>query len=459
VGIPKAVIVGRPNVGKSSLFNWLVGQRIAIVDPTAGVTRDRVSFIFNLDDRQVELVDTGGMGIEDHDGLTADVERQIKLAMDDADAVIFVLDAQTGVLPLDRLVDERVRRLGKPVLQVANKCDHDKLRVQAQAECSVLGRQPVFTSAAHNLGREEFWNALLPLLPKSDAPPAEVAMKLAVVGKRNAGKSTFINTLAGAERVIVSEIPGTTRDSVDVRFERQGKTFIAIDTAGVRRQSSLANAIEFYSHSRALRTVRRADVVLLFIDAMTPASAVDQKLAKAIAEFHKPCILVVNKWDLAKDRHTDDYAKHLDDVLGGLRYAPKAFITAQTGKNVQAVLDLAWTLFKQSRTRASTADVNKALGEALALRSPPMRGSRTIRLTYATQADVQPPTIVVFCNAPELVDPSYKRFLLSMFRDKLPFGEVPIQVLYRRRGEGLPNPGRQEKDDEPAAAPDDLPEE
>src|SRR5262245_10052962 len=265
--LPIVAIVGRPNVGKSSLFNCLAGRRISIVDPTAGVTRDRVSTLVQAHDRYFELVDTGGIGIEDRDNLTSDVEHQIQIAIDEAQFILFVVDIRTGIAPLDEEVSRRLRQTSKPVLLVANKCDSRELAPLA-AEFFRLGRgKAVCVSAAHKLGRDELLDEIMARLPEPQAEdtPRDVAMKLAIVGRRNTGKSTFINCLAQAQRMIVSEVPGTTRDSVDVRFERDGKVFIAIDTAGVRRKKSVASDIEFYSLARAQRSIRRADVVLLFL--------------------------------------------------------------------------------------------------------------------------------------------------------------------------------------------------
>ncbi len=451
MAIPKAVIVGRPNVGKSSLFNWLVGQRIAIVDPTAGVTRDRVSFILEYDGQHVEIMDTGGMGIEDIDGLTKDVERQISIALTEADVVLYAVDALAGRLPLDQLVEERVRRLGKPTLMVCNKCDHERGRLAAEAEFGDRGWPVVYVSAAHSRGRDEFWAAFLPMLEK-ETVVAPVEMKLAVVGKRNAGKSTFINSLAGTERVIVSEVAGTTRDSVDIRFDWNGRVLVAIDTAGLRKKSSLGSSVEFYAYSRAERTIRRADVVLLFIDATEETSQVDRKLAGFIALESKPCAIVVNKWDLAGNRTTKEFSDMLSFDFPTLRQAARIFITAKTGRNVARTVDLAWRLHQQARTRVGTGVLNRVLKDALAKQSPPFQGGRALKVFYATQASITPPTIVIFCNDPKLVVPVYRRYLMNYFRDHSPFREVPIKMLFRRRDGGLPGDPEHHADFVPGAA-------
>ena len=269
MGVPQIAIVGRPNVGKSSLFNWLVGKRIAIVDPTAGVTRDRVTHLLELNHRFVELVDTGGIGIEDCDSLTEHIEEQIQAAIDSATLILFVVDTRDGLLPLDQDVSKRLRYVNVPVICVANKADHRRLDSQAD-EFYQFGRKVITVSALENRGKDELVEAILEKLPPpeiGDAPPEEGVMKVAIVGRRNTGKSTLVNTLAKADRVIVSEVPGTTRDSIDVRYEMDGKSFIAIDTPGFRRNKSVVTDIDFYSTHRAQRAVRRADVVLMFFDA------------------------------------------------------------------------------------------------------------------------------------------------------------------------------------------------
>jgi GTP-binding protein len=435
VSIPVVAIVGRPNVGKSSLFNWLAGRRIAIVDPTAGVTRDRVSTLLKLGDRFVELCDTGGMGIEDSDNLTPDIERQIQTAIDQAHVVLHVVDGRAGLVPLDEEVAARLRYVTKPVVCVANKCDTPEIDANT-AEFYKLGRgKLVCVSAQQNRGRDELLKILQERLPAPEEleTPADVAMKLAIVGRRNTGKSTFINSLAQSERMIVSEVPGTTRDSVDVRFERDGKVFVAIDTAGVRKKKSLANDIEFYSLARAERSVRRADVVLLFFDAQQRISRVDKQLAEYILDQHKPAIFVVNKWDLMLPRPTGKMGDYIRATFPSLAHVPIAFITAKAGKNVQQVLNLAQALHKQAGARVSTGDLNRVLREAMERNPPPLRQNRRAKVYYATQVAANPPTIVLFTNGPELFDNTYLRYLLKTFRDQLPFAEVAIKLHLRAK--------------------------
>jgi GTP-binding protein len=423
-------------VGKSSVFNWLAGRRIAIVDPTAGVTRDRISTVISVGDRFVELIDTGGMGIEDSQNLTPQVERQIEAALDQADVVLFVVDGRAGLMPLDEEVAARLRYVTKPMLCVANKCDTEQIDPQA-AEFYKLGRgKLVCVSAQQNRGRDEVLELIAERLPEpgaDDKPPEEVALKLAIVGRRNTGKSTFINCLAESERMIVSEVPGTTRDSVDVRFSRDGLTFIAIDTAGVRKRTSITGDIEFYSIARAERSVRRADVVLLFFDARLRISKVDKQLADYVLEQHKPAIFVINKWDLMLPMPTGRMAQYFRATFPSLDFVPMAFITAKQNKNVHAVLNLAQNLHKQASERVSTADLNRVLRDAVQASPPPMRMNRRPKVYYGTQVGANPPTIVLFTNGPSLFDNTYQRYLLTAIRDQLAFREVPIKLYLRHK--------------------------
>lgn len=434
---PVVAIVGRPNVGKSSLFNALAGKRIAIVEPTAGVTRDRVSTVVKSDDGPFELIDTGGIGIDDVDDLTDQIERQIELAINKAHLILFVLDGRSGLAPLDEEVVKRLRTIDKPVLYVINKCDTQEIEQQVADFYRLGGNALVMVSAQQRRGLQELVKAIHGKLPKDieSSPDADVHMKLAIVGRRNTGKSTFINSLAEAERMIVSEVPGTTRDSVDVHFERDGRHFIAIDTAGVRKRKSLANDIEFYSLARAQRSIRRADVVLLVLDASQRISKVDKQLAEYIFEQHKPAIFVVNKWDLLRPRPTGDFTDYLKKIFPNLDYVPIAYITASKGKNVYAVLNLAQSLYKQVIHRVNTGDLNRVIRQAVADNPPPMRFNRRPKINYATQVDANPPTIVLFTNGPELFDLTYRRFLMKTIRDNLPFAEVPLKLYLRKKSQ------------------------
>ncbi len=434
--IPQIVIVGRPNVGKSSLFNWLVEKRIAIEDPTAGVTRDRLVQRIELDGRVVELVDTGGMGFDDPDGLTAQIDRQIESGLAHAAVVLFVVDVRTGLVAADLEVGKRVRKAGCPVLLVANKADSPGLDPQAHEFASLGYGPPLIVSAREHRNRGPLVDAIVERLPPPTDEPesAELPeMKLAMVGRRNVGKSTFVNALAHEERVITSPVAGTTRDSVDVRFEVDGRSFLAIDTPGLRRAKSRTTDIDFYSTHRAQRSIRRADVVLLFFDATEPIGKVDKQLAETITEEAKPVVFVVNKWDLyAADVKKREWAEYLRDTFRTMPWAPVAFVTATQGRNVKAVIDTAQRLYRQSRERASTSRLNTVLRQAVEANQPPAdtRG-RPVRLYFATQVEVAPPTIVISSSAPRSVSDPYRRYLLNAFRKELPYREVPIRLYVR----------------------------
>lgn len=439
MALPVVAIIGRPNVGKSSLLNALAGQMISIVEPTAGVTRDRVSTIIGRDDHYFELVDTGGYGIVDSDQLSDHIEQQIVQAMESADLVLFMVDIRDGVVPLDETIAQLLRKHNLDVIGVANKADTAKM-FPAAGEFSRLGFGEFrCISAKNNLNKSVLLDEIFEKFESSErGEPAKPVMKIAMVGKRNAGKSTLVNAMVGADRVIVSETPGTTRDAVDVRFEKDGKTIVVIDTAGIRKKNKMADSIEFYSYVRATRSMHRADVVLFMVDATLPLSQVDKKLARFMAEEHKSCIIVVNKWDLAKESAaTEDYEEYLTKVLPGLKYAPLAFTTASDGKNVQSVLDLATEIFKQTTTWIPTAKLNKAFEIIKEERITAARRSTKgwPKIYYATQIAVNPVTILMFVNQPELFEENYRRFIVNRLRSMLPVEEVPIRLLARRHRE------------------------
>jgi GTP-binding protein len=469
---PVIAIVGRPNVGKSSLLNALVGKRISIVQDMPGVTRDRVSTPLQIDGKWVELVDTGGYGFQDEHGLTEHIKHQIELAMGRADVVMLLVDCQAGLTGGDEQIAALLRRQSIRTILVANKADGPKADL-ALGEFARLGLgTPIGVSALNARNLDQVVDAIRQSVDLEDAPTEIPApqMMMAIVGKRNAGKSTLVNAIAeaydeGADRVIVSEVPGTTRDSVDVRFEKDNKTLVVIDTAGVRKKQQMVSTdIEYYSFHRAQRSIRRADVVLMLIDGSEHISEPDKKLAQYIAEQYKPVILVVNKWDLvlegakrqAEEKKVDfsdellmqEFAEYLGQELRHVDYAPMMFITAKEGRNVQKLLDLAQHLFKQANTRIGTGELNRAVKQIFAERTPSTPRGERVRVYYATQADVAPPTIVLFVNAPDKVSESYQRFMINRFRELLPYDEVPIKLVLRGRVRGT-------HDDEIAGAGDD----
>lgn len=434
MALPVVAIIGRPNVGKSSLFNALAGEMISIVEPTAGVTRDRVSTIIGRDDKYFELIDTGGYGIVDAQQLSEHIEQQILTAIESANIVLFMVDIREGIVPLDEKIAQLLRKGKLEVIGVANKADDAKM-FPAAGEFSKLGfGEFICVSVTNNLNKQVLLERIFKRLSGSESDrPAAPVMKIAIVGKQNVGKSTMVNAIVGSERVIVSETPGTTRDAIDVRFEKDGKTIVVIDTAGIRKKSKMAD-IEFYSFVRATKSIQRADVVLFLIDATAEISDVDKKIARFIADEHKSCIIVINKWDLAKGTTvTGSYEDYLTKLLPGLKYAPIAFTTATETRNVQSVLDLAAEVFKQTTTWITTGRLNKAF-EAIkteSMSAGKRGGGGHPKIYYATQVAVNPVTILMFVNKPELFDENHRRFIIGRLRELLPISEVPIKLLAR----------------------------
>ncbi len=438
MSLPTIAIVGRPNVGKSSYLNAVVGRRISIVEPTPGVTRDRISVEVEHGDRRALLVDTGGIGVVDEMRLDEDIESQIEIALHLADVIIFVVDGREGVTPLDQKVSRRLRKLQKPVVLGVNKLDHPGKDILA-AEFFRLGMgDPVAFSAQEGLGVMHLLDKAFKLLPEPEGMAdfgfdPEVP-RIALVGKRNVGKSTFINKVAAADRVIVSDIAGTTRDAVDVPVEYKGRKFIAIDTAGIMKKNRVRNSVDFYSQARSEAAIRRADIVLFLIDPATDLSQVDKKIGMQVADQAKPCVLVVNKWDTAKERiSTAEYMTYLEARLPGLHFAPVVFISALDGFNVDKAIDVAFDLHQQAQLRVSTGELNRVVEAAYERRRPGGKTGFKAKIYYATQVDRSPPTFVIFVNDPSLFPGNYQRYIENRLRDAFKFDEIPVQVFFRGR--------------------------
>lgn len=448
--LPQVSIVGRPNVGKSSIFNWLVGRRLAIVDDMAGVTRDRMKHLIENEGRYFEIVDTGGIGINDVDELDKEIEQQIEIGIQGADVLLFVVDAKDGMIGLDQKVSQRLRSLNKPVILVANKCDGENWEINANDFFQMGFGKPVVCSAKNNRRKDLLMTAIMDNLPsQQDIDKKELEhpeMKFVLVGRRNVGKSTLVNTLVNDERMIVSEVAGTTRDSVDVRFELDGKTMVAIDTPGLRRGKSVRTDIDFYGTHRAHRSIRHADVTLMMFDCSKRISKVDRQLVHYIEQNQKPCIFVVNKWDLmAEHMPTERWADYLNDNFTSLWNVPIAFVTGMTGKNCKRLLNHAQMLYRQSRSRISTPKLNRIIKEALIRHPPPMASNkRRPKIFYAAQIGIEPPTIMLKCNNPAAFAKTYQKYLLGVLRDSLDFGEVPIRLVLEKRSSVDPNQEIQE---------------
>lgn len=485
--------------------------KVSIVDPTPGVTRDRVAVVVGLDGprgqhdpiKQVEVIDTGGFGVYTAEGarydevgadlatLTDEVEAQIAAAVADADVILFAVDCQAGITPADEQIARLLREgklgaagnegrripglkrgktgeragvgkkgkagVGERVKIVATKCDGPRWEAHAH-ELSALGfGEPLLVSAKNNYFRREFLEELYELTPTARAEEGEgrADLKLAIIGKRNAGKSTLVNTLAGEPRMIVSEIAGTTRDAVDVRFEFEGKSLIAIDTAGLRRRRSFQNMVEHWAYDRAVLAVERADVILLLLDATVAVSQVDEHLAQLASKSFKPVAIVVNKWDLVEGTRGADgkpvtvksYELYLRRELRGLTYAPISFISGADGTNVRETVELAFELHQQASTRVTTGKLNRLVREIVTRQGPSDEVGSHAKVYFVAQTNVLPPTITLVVNKPELFRPNYQRFLLNRFREELPFAEVPIRLVIRAR--------RRREDDMPIIGADD----
>ena len=458
--LPQIAIVGRPNVGKSSLLNRLARKRISIVAAEPGVTRDRVSAIIEVDSPQdrpretparlVEVVDTGGFGAytalgkrfddvgADLATLSPDIEAQIAIAAEQADLILLVVDVQEGLSSLDTSIATLLRHngLAGKVLLVANKTDSAEWLAEGAA-AAVLGfGEPTGVSATSGFGvaglLAAIWHRLPP--PEAARERTDDEIKIAIVAKRNAGKSSLINALAGEPRVIVSEIAGTTRDSIDVRFEMAGRRMLAIDTAGVRKRKSFAHDIELYAYHRMLASIRRADVVVLMIDATVEVSQVDKKLTLELQALHKPTVIAVNKWDLVEDRvKTGDYLEYLTEQLRGLSYAPIVFLSATAGKGLRDLVAMVFNLYQQAGHFETTGRLNQVIESILRRRGPSPRLGRQAKVYYVSQIDAHPPTIALVVNDPLLFEGPYERYLLNRLREELPYSEVPIRLLFRAR--------------------------
>ena len=434
-----AAIVGRPNVGKSTLFNKLIGQRLSIVEDTPGVTRDRIYGKAEWRDQSFMLVDTGGIEPESKDIILSQMREQAQLAIDSANVIIFVVDITTGITANDESVAAMLLKSGKPVVLCVNKCDSIGEPPPELYEFYNLGLgEPIAVSSVHGHGTGDLLDAVLDNMPDDDGEDYDDAIiKVAVIGRPNAGKSSLINKIAGEQRVIVSDIAGTTRDAIDTVIERDGEKYVFIDTAGIRRKSKVTESVEHFSVLRAYMAVDRADVCVIMIDANEGFAEQDSKVAGYAHDQGKACVIAVNKWDsIEKDEKTmNEFRKKLEVDFSFMSYAPFVFISALTGQRIDKLFELIKYTAEQNARRITTGMLNDLLNYATSRVQPPSDKGKRLKIYYMTQASTKPPTFVVFCNNRELFHYSYQRYLENQIREAFSLDATPIKMVIRERGD------------------------
>lgn len=440
---PVVAVVGRPNVGKSTLFNKLIGKRLSIVDDTPGVTRDRIYGDCEWTGRSILLVDTGGIEPKTDDVILSKMRLQAELAIDTAEVIIFVVDMKTGMTAADMEIASMLQRSGKPIVLCVNKCDSLGDNPPEFYEFYNLGLgDPVAVSAAHGHGTGDLLDAVYEHLePDSGEEEESDSVSVALIGKPNVGKSSLINRVSGDERSIVSDIAGTTRDAIDTPVENEYGKYVFIDTAGLRRKSRVEDAIEKYSILRAKMAVERADVCVIMIDATEGFTEQDSKVAGIALDQGKACIIAVNKWDaVEKDGKTmDSFRKDLARDFSFMSYAPVIFISAKTGQRVDKLYELINYVYQQNNMRISTGMLNDLLADATARVQPPSDKGKRLKIYYMTQASTCPPTFVCFCNRKELFHFSYQRYLENQIRSTFGLEGTPVRFYIRERGDGKTN--------------------
>jgi len=435
---PIVAIVGRPNVGKSTLFNKLVGDRVAIVDDQPGVTRDRLYRETEWTGTEFVLVDTGGLEPRNNDFMMTKIKQQAEVAMNEADVILFIVDGKAGITALDEEIAYILRKKNKPVLLVVNKIDNFLREQENVYEFWGLGFEDLIAvSGEHKVNLGDMLDVVVDKINTIEFPEEPEGLKMAIIGKPNAGKSSLVNKLTGEERTIVSNIAGTTRDAIDTSFTHNGQKYVLIDTAGIRRKSKVEESLEYYSVLRAIKTIKRAEVCLLMIDGKEGLSEQDKRIAGIAHEEKKPIIIVINKWD-AVEKETGtmkNMINHLRLELPFLSYAPIEFVSALTGQRTIRLLGHADLVFEEYNKRISTGLLNQILAEALILNAPPTRKGRAVKINYITQATSAPPRFVLFCNYPELLHFSYIRYIENKFRESFGFEGCPIEFIVKRKGD------------------------
>ncbi len=436
---PIVAIVGKPNVGKSRFFNYVVGQRISIVEDTPGVTRDRVYADTSWKDREFTLIDTGGIEPESEDIILSQMREQANIAIEVADVILFITDIRQGVTAADSEIAIMLKKAKKPIILVCNKADNYGEPPAELYEFYNLGLgDPHPISAANAIGIGDLLDEIYSKLPpKKDDENIEEEIKVAIIGKPNVGKSSLLNRILGEQRSIVSNIAGTTRDAIDSKFENEHGKYIFIDTAGIRRKSKVNEAIEKFSIMRTLLAIERSDVCLVLIDATEGVTDQDAKILGEAHEAGKGIIIVVNKWDaIEKDNNTlENYKKEIYNKISYATYAPIIFISAETGQRVNKLFSLINEVNKQNSLRISTSVINEVINEATLVVQPPTDKGRRLKILYGTQATIRPPTFVIFVNNKELFHFSYQRYLINCFRNNFGLEGTPVRLIIREKGE------------------------
>ena len=440
MGKPIVAIVGRPNVGKSTLFNIFANSRISIVEDTPGVTRDRLYADTEWLDNEFMMVDTGGIEIMNTDKIAVSIRQQAQIAIAEADVILFVCDARAGITHEDAEVAKMLRQSKKPIVLAINKADSPKQEMEIFEFYNLGIGEPIPVSAANHLGLGDLLDAVVEKFPETSAygeDGNEDEIKVALIGRPNVGKSSIFNTLVGEERSIVSDVAGTTRDAIDTPVIREGQKFLFIDTAGMRRKARIDEPIEKYSIIRSLRAVDRSDVVLMVIDAIDGVTEQDKKIAGYAHEAGKGIVLVVNKWDLYDKDNTSTlrYTENLRRELVFMQYAPVVFVSAMTKQRIHRLPEVIHYVAEQNAMRISTSVLNQVVEDAIAINPPPTEKGQRLKILYATQVKIKPPTFVIFVNKPEIMHFSYQRYLENKLREAFGFEGTPLQMIIRGKNE------------------------
>ncbi|HEY0826567.1 MAG TPA: ribosome biogenesis GTPase Der [Bacilli bacterium] len=435
---PIVAIVGRPNVGKSTIFNRIIGDRIAIVEDKPGITRDRIYGVSEWNGLSFSIIDTGGIQIDDDDEMIKSIRVQAELAIDEADTIVFLVDAKAGVTSSDEEIAQMLFRSKKPVILAVNKVDNLQRQDDIYEFYSLGIGDPVALSGAHGLGFGDLLDAIITNLPKKEQEEyAEDVIKIAVIGRPNVGKSSLVNAILGEERVIVSNVAGTTRDAIDTPFERDNQKYVLIDTAGIRKRGKVYETTEKYSVMRAMKAIERADVVLVVIDGEEGIIEQDKHIAGYAHEAGRASVFVVNKWDIVEkdDKTMAQFTQKIRDHFLFMSYTPVVFVSALTKQKLHNLLPVVNQVSEQHAIRIQTHVLNDVISDALAITPPPTDKGRRLRLNYATQVAVKPPTFVFFVNDPELMHFSYERYLDNKIRAAFGFEGTPIRLITRRKSE------------------------